>query len=468
VRPDLRRSRRGLKKGGVSVRDKQGWVTLALALGLLVGGPALGADDAPKDPALTALVQALHERGVIDEQQYTEISAKAAAKQAEQAPGWWEKISVWGDFRARYEGFWYQRDPDGMREDSQQRGRYRLRVGMRADVNEYIAAIMQLATGAGDNRSANQTFGGNLDWGKDLIEVDLAYVQLTPFPEEGQLPLDGTFVVDAGRVPNPFLWKNGRDVMLWDNDINLEGADMRFTAHPADPIELFANTGYFIDDENSGSKDPGLFAAQLGANARATDTLTFGGRVSFFQFVSLDEAFVERAASSTNGPSVTTGGGNILDGLTGDANGGTMGILATAFYLRSSYFEVLPITLYGSFSSNLSAEASVLFPGAGKENEAWMVGLELGDKKKYVQFGAGYSYLEANAFPSMFVESDFYDGQTNRKGWLVYGSREVFHNTDLILTAFLNKAIDNALPAYEDSVPGAHRLRLQADLLVKF
>ena len=450
------------------MKNTQALVCLVMALGLVVGGSEAGAEDAPKDPALTALVQALHERGVIDEQQYTEISAKAAAKQAEVAPGWWEKVSVWGDFRARYEGFWYQPDPDGTRRDSQQRGRYRLRVGMRADINERIAAIMQLATGAGDNRSANQTFGGNVDWGKDLIEVDLAYVQLTPFPEEGQLPLDGTLVIDAGRVPNPFLWKNGRDIMLWDNDINLEGADMRLTAHPADPIELFANTGYFIDDENTSSKDPGLFAVQLGANAKALDTLTLGGRVSYFQFVSLDQAFVERGASSTLSPSVTTGGGNIIDGLTGDANGGTMGVVATAFYLRSTFFEILPMTLYASFSSNLAAEASMLFPGAGKENEAWMVGLELGDKKKYAQVGAGYSHLEANAFPSMLVESDLYDGQTNRKGWLVYGSREVFHNTDLVLTAFLNKAIDESLPAFQYSVPGAHRLRLQADLLVKF
>ena len=50
-----------------------------------------------------------------------------------------------------------------------------------------------------------------------------------------------------------------------------------------------------------------------------------------------------------------------------------------------------------------------------------MVGVELGDKKKYAQVGAGYAHLEANAFPSMFVESDLYDGQTNREGWLVYG-----------------------------------------------
>jgi hypothetical protein len=38
----------------------------------------------------------------------------------------------------------------------------------------------------------------------------------------------------------------------------------------------------------------------------------------------------------------------------------------------------------------------------------------------------------------------------------------------LIFTAFLSKAIDESLPAFQYSVPGAHRLRLQADVLVKF
>jgi hypothetical protein len=444
-----------------------------LALGSLLvvsGGSGIaGAETAEGDPALVALVKTLHDSGVLDEEQYTEISAKAAATAAkEETPGWWNRMTIWGDFRARYEGFFYKRDPDGERSDDQQRGRYRFRLGLATEINDYARVIFQLATGAGDNRSANQTFGGNLDFGKDLIEVDLAYLELTPFPTDGQLPLDSEFKVDVGRMPNAFLWKNGRDVMLWDNDINPSGVDFRLTSRPADAVDVFATTAYFIDDENSGSKDPSIFAAQLGANARASDTFTFGGRVSFFQFHSLDEAFVERAANSTNGPSVTTGGGNILDGLTGSASGGEAGVLATAVYLRCAHFEAWPITAYGSFSNNMSAESSDLFPAADKESVAWAVGLELGDKKRYAQIGTAYVHLEANAFPSMFVESDLFDGRTNREGWVVYGARELFKNTDLNLTAFLGDAIEDDLPTYEDSVPGAHRLRLQADVTVKF
>jgi hypothetical protein len=448
--------------------NKNGLAALALACLVLAAGVAAAGEEAEDPAALTALVNTLHKKGVIDEQEYTDISARAASAQAAEAADWWRRLTIWGDFRGRYEGFFYERDPDGERMDNQQRGRYRLRVGLASEINDYMRFVMQLATGDVDDRSANQSFGGNLDWGKDEIDVDLAYLEFQPFPHDGQIPLDSTLFVDVGRMPNPFLWKNGRDIMLWDNDINLSGVDARFTTKPAEVVDLFANTGFFIDDENASSKDPSLYAIQLGANARAHEKVTIGGRVSFFQFMSLDEAFVERAADSSNGPSVTTGGGNILDGLTGSADGGRAGILATAFYLRSNCFEDWPMTLYGSFSNNFSAEDSVLFPQAGKEPIAWAVGFEFGDKKRYVQLGTAYVHLEANAFPSMFVESDLFDGRTNREGFVVYGTREIFKNTDLALTTFIGDSIEKASPAFDDSVPGAERVRVQADILVKF
>ena len=278
------------------MQDKLAGVGLVLALGLWVGGPAAGADPAPSDPALTALVQALHERGVLDEQQYTEISAKAAAKQAEQAPKWWEKVSVWGDFRARYEGFWYERESRWIRR----------RIRSSAGATACGSACAPTSThasprscssppAAGDNRSANQTFGGNLDWGKDLIEVDLAYVQLTPFPEEGQLPLarHASSSTSAGSPTRSC----GRTVATSCSGTTTSTWKASTCGSPRTrptPIELFANTGYFIDDENASAKDPGA-VRRAGRRERPRDRRPsrFGGRVSFFQFVSLDKAFVD-------------------------------------------------------------------------------------------------------------------------------------------------------------------------------
>ena len=63
---------------------------------------------------------------------------------------------------------------------------------------------------------------------------------------------------------------------------------------------------------------------------------------------------------------------------------------------------------------------------------------------------------------------DLFDGRTNREAWSVYGSREIWPNTDFNLTLFLSDALEKSQPAYDDSVVGSERIRLQADVVVRF
>jgi hypothetical protein len=75
--------------------------------------------------------------------------------------------------------------------------------------------------------------------------------------------------------------------------------------------------------------------------------------------------------------------------------------------------------------------------------------------------------LMANAVPANFTDSDLFDGQTNGKGFLIYGARQIYSKTDLKLTLFLGDALDEDIthsPAVDDS----HRKRLQTDIVVKF
>ncbi len=136
---------------------------------------------------------------------------------------------------------------------------------------------------------------------------------------------------------------------------------------------------------------------------------------------------------------MTSGGGNIPDGLNGNLDGDPFNVVETAAYLTYNGFEAWPITVYGTFARNLDAESSVLFPGAGKEDTAWGVGVEVGDSKEFVKLGAGYWSIQANSFPSMFIDSDFLDGRTNRQGWAFYGGKEILRNTELKLTLFVDR-----------------------------
>jgi hypothetical protein len=441
--------------------SKLALVAVATALGL--AAPSW-ADDAD----LTDMVEIMHEEGVIDDSQYAQMRSKAERR--EDKKSWTDRFSMWGDFRLRWESFWHRNDAFGDQRDDRHRGRYRLRLNVRADVNDRLSAFVRLASGQDDDRSTNTTLGSTPDFGPDLIFIDRAYLRFTPSPDGSLFGESGRLAFEGGKVPDPYVWKKGRDFLLWDNDINFEGVSMLSAWNPQEAFELFFNTGYYVIDENGSSQDPGLYAAQIGAHWTPLDALAVGGRVSYFGFSSLDTSFLVRGAESSTTVRVegtrvvrdaTSGGGNTVDdidaptafGLT-DGRQAHVGELSA--YATWSGFESWPMTLFGTVSQNFSAE-SVL--GSGDQDLAWMVGFEVGDKKRYFLLGGLYAWLEANAFPSQFVDSDLFDGRTDRKGFALYGTRSLLSNTDLNLTVFWSKEIEDE---------NARRVRLQGDVVVKF
>ena len=95
------------------------------------------------------------------------------------------------------------------------------------------------------------------------------------------------------------------------------------------------------------------------------------------------------------------------------------------------------------------------------------MGVEVGDSRKVVKLGGGYWHIQANSFPSMFIDSDFLDGRTNREGWAFYGSRQLLRNTELKLALFVIEPIRTG-DAFSESVRKGDRLRLQSDIVFNF
>ena len=426
---------------------------------LLWGNVALAGAPVPDEQALTDLVQILHNEGVLDEAQFNQISAKAAKSEAKES--WMDRLSLWGDLRGRYEGFYYVGDDSDV--ENRSRLRYRFRLNGKADINDYASVLFRVASGGDDNRSTNQTLGNQADFASDTIRIDRAYFRLSPFAR-GELPDEaGSLWVEFGKVPNPYVWKEGKDFMLWDHDINLEGINILFEDDVTQNVNLFANAGYYLLKEISDMADPNLIAAQVGSHVRIGEDVEVGGRVSYFRFGNLDMAEIQHGVDGTGG--VTSAGGNIVDGIT---DGRTINVIEGGIYSNFDCFEDWPLTIYGNISTNLSSVRSSMFPQAGYENLAWGVGAQVGDKKKYALLGFGWFQIEANAFLSQFIDSDLFDGVTNRKGLVAYASRQILPNTDLTVTTFWSEPIDTSLPAFADSVPKADRVRLQADLNFKF
>jgi hypothetical protein len=447
-------------------------LTAALA-SLVAAGIAVSvrAEEKKEEPTLSDIVNILHDKGLIDDDQHAALAAKAAKEQ--KSHGWTDRITVFGDLRGRMEGFDYEQDIYTKSANSslsdRYRARYRARLGVAAKVVSRASVTLGLNTNGADPRSGNQTLGSGNDFDKDEFRIDLAYATLSPFPD-GVLPgIDnGYLALDVGKVKNPFIWKQmGVDNLLWDNDINPEGASLRITGG-AGPLTLFANGGVYVIDENSSAKDPKVMGGQLGGSLKVADHVSLGARGSLYHFFSLDSAFFARAACDNGGPGCASDpggtGGNIIDGLS--RRNGSIQVAEGSGFLDLGLISWLPVQFYGMYAHNFSAHPS-LVSNADSEDDAWTVGLFVGDKVSLIRVGGAYYYVEANAFPSMYIDSDTLDGTPNRKGYMVSLERQLFENVDLALRGFMSRRIEGGT-AFVNSGAGANRLRGQADVTLKF
>jgi hypothetical protein len=266
------------------------------------------------------------------------------------------------------------------------------------------------------------------------------------------LPEGTALSTTVGKMENPFRWKNGKDFMIWDGDITPEGVGLQISGAPTEAFSLFGNAGYFIVDENSSGSDPHLLGLQGGFGLSPTDCFELGFRTSYYDWRSVDDPFLSRSTDS---------GSLIAD--TRDYR-----VVELASYGRITKFEHWPILVYGHLAKNLAASSI-----EGDEDIGWGVGVEVGDKKRFVMIGGGYYHVEANFSPAQFTDSDLFDGYTNREGFLVYLARELFPNTELNVTFFSGEEIEDDL-AFDigaltgSTVESAERFRLQTDLVVKF
>lgn len=435
---------------------------------ILAGAIGLGGAAAADEPRLADLVDVLKQEGVIDEDQYAQIRSRAEIRTDKKA--WFERISVWGDMRMRMEHFARSSDDVESDPNDRTRARYRFRLNMKADVNPYIDAYVRLASGENDSRSTNTTFGRpNEDFTPDPIFIDRAYLDIQPFPEGEILGHTADLHLLIGKMPNPFTTKKiPKDFMLWDGDINPEGLAIRSNWELSEAVDLYLNNGIFILEERSGGRDPRLMATQLGTNVEFSDTMSGGARTSFYHFDELNHDFFDRGVSAKK-PHPSDGGGNAaFDGEYGLSDDNHVNVIEASAWLTCGCIEDCPITLFGGYSNNLSA---VSLLGDGANDTAWMVGLQAGDKRAIAKLGVLYAHIEGNAFPSQFIDSDLFDGVTNRKGWAFYSSKSILKNTDINLTVFWSDPIQES-PLSEflwaSSVANSERVRVQADLVVKF
>ena len=133
---------------------------------------------------------------------------------------WVKRLTISGDFRSRYEGFYKSVRP------TRNRGRFRLRLRLDTQINEDTDFHLQVASGdPGTPASTNQTFKGFFQ--PKPFNLDRAYIAYNPQAAEA-------ITLGIGKFPTPVM----RTQMTFDDDLNFEGGWEQFSWKPQENVAI--------------------------------------------------------------------------------------------------------------------------------------------------------------------------------------------------------------------------------------
>ncbi len=341
---------------------------------------------------------------------------------------WLKRIKIFGDLRYRYENI--GADNDGY--PNRSRNRFRMRVGLKAKVNEQWDAGFRLASGSKEPVSTMQTMSNSFS-SKD-IWLDRAYIDYHPSAIKN-------LHITGGKMANPF-YRVGKNQLIWDSDVNPEGLAGRysFDANPSDTV--FVNGGWFFVSESANRhSNVSLGAAQTGIKHHFNKDTSVTGGVSYYDYENIEgtgnlDAIKNSFFGNTSRNGVFVNDYNILE-LFADVN--------TKIYS-------MPFALYGNYVNNVAASTN--------SDTGWLAGFAVNKAKKPGSWEFDYNYreLQSDAVVGAFSCGSFIGGGTNGRGSKFAAKYQIDRNVQAALNYLLDKRHDN-----DDNYR-----RLQADVTVTF
>ncbi len=399
---------------------------LGAALAALAAAPAAAYDSVP-------LLDKLVQKNVLTSEEARQL--EAGEGRGTEPLSWLARLKFHGDLRLRSEGV-----DNSAQAARQYRGRIRARAGAEAAVTEGWTVGLGLASGSSaDSRSTNQTLTSNFS--KKSLWLDYAYAEREA----------GGFAFYGGRMHNP-LWASSD--MLWDGDINPEGAAFRLASLAKTGFRPFAAAAWFQLDESTASvRDPSLAAAQAGLAWSGAGGLDFKAAFTYYSFGGL-----KGRGELANRPS-TACGYIKANTLTGQVYRYSYDPVTFDLELNKD-FAPLPV---------LKADYLGFFGGAVKATDhsagstGWIAGLKFGrrevEEAGQWQLRLSQRRLEADAWLDTYPDSDFYGGSTGVEGSEALLTLGVAHGMDVEADYYAARRISD--------VSKKERL-LQLDLNLKF
>ena len=443
-------------------------------------------------------------------------------------PDWIDRITLYGDVRLRYQGDYEDKQnlsTNGLPNlltnfnainagsgfdmsgnsglppflnvtENRDRYRVRARIGVRAQIADWIGADVRLATG-NDNSpvSENQTLGSPGDFSKYAIYIDRAYLTLTPLPY---------LRIYAGREPNPYFISD----LMYAPDLNFDGVSVQYEQEAANGLYVFGNGGIYpvfntslnfssSDTLAGSSHDAYLLAAQLGARWRIADTYEVKAAAGYFDYSNVSGKLsapclllISSQPCSTDDtrPAFLQFGNTVIpirDIVTNTSSIPTQ----PQYYGLASHFGVVDLhgrldihnydpivmSLEGEFLKNLAYNRSYILARAPANNSGangdTLVGGDTGYMAKIAvgypeiskvwdwNVSVAYKYLQTDAVLDAFTDPDFHLGGTNAKGYVLGGNLGIARNTSLTVRWLSATQVSGA--NYGNDV-------LQVDLNAKF
>ncbi len=384
-------------------------------------------------------------------------------------PSWVEKIEWGGDLRLRHDTQWRDEDSDNYHRN---RERFRLRLKMKAKTSENTEVGMRLATGSGYQNTTNQSCDEH-SRGKHIF-IDRAYANWYP---------TDYLKIAAGKHANPLFTSS----LVWDSDVNPEGASESLAFKMGDSAELFFNFGQWIVEElkvKEFNTDPTMMTYQMGGALDLAKDVGLTLAATYYDFLHMDDLQYE---SGVLGDKEEFLGYNHKYGqqMVFDKNGDLLneyGCLELGAKLKMKNTLPVPMSIFASYIKNFDQDIDDLIDdgvsvggGASDPNDlrvygsddrdtGWQIGFDLGSKKKKgdLYFKYLYQELEDFAFPAVYVDSDFHGGGTNNKGHKTQVKYFLEDNIYLSATGFFTERED------EDKNGKKDENRVQLDAIFKF
>jgi hypothetical protein len=411
-------------------------------------------------------------------------TATAEAKKVVALPDWLNRTTLFGDVRARHEGFYHQPTKKGSPVGARNRERLRARLGVRVAFSDELSATIRGASGNPDDPiSTNETLTGNFS--RKHFNLDWAYLTFAPGKSFGIRP--GAVSFNAGKFPNP-IFRVGE--MVFDEDLSPEGASETFQllASPLgvlDQVKLHGLQWTF--NEISNKEDGWMFGGQI------NPAMHFGNvqvEAGFGQFWWLNSDLIAQAQSknsisfdssgkpiANSGFNSTIAGSNtnLLDVKTiqpptpkgGKAPASFDSVVGYLSGFNQSNFDIAatipnvvqnqPLKLFADYVYNWQAATDAA--------HGWQSGARLGQTKvkgDWSLYGF-YEQLEQEAAISAFTYSDFGLGGTNVEGPVVGIDYQLLNPLTITARSHFTNFIDRPAGTKNPTL-----MRLQLDALVKF